>query len=147
MKTHSWTTRNYATNSKNPNASYQAFRCSWLFSTGMGNTNRYIGSMQVRVPAYGNGSHEVKLAGYALGNSEGSSYYSDTSSVCEQSNFPTAIAGLHLIRSARHEKRTSLHTAFMLMQKRDTAISVPAVGTHESNVSATRALSHQQARH
>lgn len=87
MKTHSWTTRNYATNSKNPNASYQAFRCSWLFSTGMGNTNRYIGSMQVRVPAYGNGSHEVKLAGYALGNSEGSSYYSDTSSVCEQSNF------------------------------------------------------------
>ena len=88
MKTHSWTTRNYATNSKNPNASYQAFRCSWLFSTGMGNTNRYIGSMQVRVPAYGNGSHEVKLVGYALGNSEGSSYYSDTSSVCEQSNFP-----------------------------------------------------------
>lgn len=87
MKTHSWTTRNYATNSTNPNASYQAFRCSWLFSTGMGNTNRYIGSMQVRVPAYGNGSHEVKLAGYALGNSEGSSYYSDTSSVCEQSNF------------------------------------------------------------
>ena len=87
MKTHSWTTRNYATNSKNPNASYQAFRCSWLFSTGMGNTNRYIGSMQVRVPAYGNGSHEVKLVGYALGNSEGSSYYSDTSSVCEQSNF------------------------------------------------------------
>lgn len=87
MKTHSWTTRNYATNSKNPNASYQAFHCSWLFSTGMGNTNRYIGSMQVRVPAYGNGSHEVKLAGYALGNSEGSSYYSDTSSVCEQSNF------------------------------------------------------------
>jgi hypothetical protein len=53
----------------------------------MGNTNRYIGSMQVRVPAYGNGNHEVKLAGYALGNSEGSSYYSDTSSVCEQSNF------------------------------------------------------------
>lgn len=87
MKTHSWTTRKYATNSTNPNASYQAFRCSWLFSTGMGNTNRYIGSMQVRVPAYGNGSHEVKLAGYALGNSEGSSYYSDTSSVCEQSNF------------------------------------------------------------
>lgn len=87
MKTHSWTTRNYATNSTNPNASYQAFHCSWLFSTGMGNTNRYIGSMQVRVPAYGNGSHEVKLAGYALGNSEGSSYYSDTSSVCEQSNF------------------------------------------------------------
>ena len=87
MKTHSWTTRKYATNSINPNASYQAFRCSWLFSTGMGNTNRYIGSMQVRVPAYGNGSHEVKLAGYALGNSEGSSYYSDTSSVCEQSNF------------------------------------------------------------
>lgn len=87
MKKHSWTTRKYATNSTNPNASYQAFRCSWLFSTGMGNTNRYIGSMQVRVPAYGNGSHEVKLAGYALGNSEGSSYYSDTSSVCEQSNF------------------------------------------------------------
>lgn len=87
MKTHSWTTRKYATNSTNPNASYQAFRCSWLFSTGMGNTNRYIGSMQVRVPAYGNGSHEVKLAGYALGNSQGSSYYSDTSSVCEQSNF------------------------------------------------------------
>lgn len=87
MKTHSWTTRKYATNSTNPNASYQAFRCSWLFSTGMENTNRYIGSMQVRVPAYGNGSHEVKLAGYALGNSEGSSYYSDTSSVCEQSNF------------------------------------------------------------
>lgn len=87
MKTHSWTTRKYATNSTNPNASYQAFRCSWLFSTGMGNTNRYIGSMQVRVPAYGNGNHEVKLAGYALGNSEGSSYYSDTSSVCEQSNF------------------------------------------------------------
>ncbi len=87
MKTHSWTTRKYATNSTNPNASYQAFYCSWLFSTGMGNTNRYIGSMQVRVPAYGNGNHEVKLAGYALGNSEGSSYYSDTSSVCEQSNF------------------------------------------------------------
>lgn len=87
MKKHSWTTRKYATNSTNPNASYQAFRCSWLFSTGMGNTNRYIGSMQVRVPAYGNGSHEVKLAGYALGNSQGSSYYSDTSSVCEQSNF------------------------------------------------------------
>ena len=87
MKTHSWTTRNYATNSKNPNASYQAFLCSWLFSTGMGNTNRYIGPMQVRVPAYGNGSHEVKLVGYALSNSEGSSHYSDTSNVCEQSNF------------------------------------------------------------
>ena len=60
--------------------------------------------------------------------------------------FPTAIAGLHLIRSTRHEKRTSLHTASMLMQKRDTAISVPAVGTQESTVSATRALSHRQAR-
>lgn len=87
MKKHSWTTRKYATNSTNPNASYQAFHCSWLFSTGMGNTNRYIGPMQVRVPAYGNGNNEVKLAGYALGNSEGSSYYSGTSSVCEQRNF------------------------------------------------------------
>lgn len=71
-----------------------------------------------------------------------------TQAVCaSKAIFPTAIAGLHLIRSARHEKRTSLHTASMLMQKRDTAISVPAVGTHESNVSATRALSHRQARH
>lgn len=147
MKTHSWTTRNYATNSKNPNASYQAFRCSWLFSTGMGNTNRYIGSMQVRVPAYGNGSHEVKLAGYALGNSEGSSYYSDTSSVCEQSNFSYGDCWFAFDSFSQTRKRTSLHTASMLMQKRDTAISVPAVGTHESNVSATRALSHQQARH
>lgn len=72
MKSHSWSTRNFAANNRVPNANYQAYRCSWLFSTGMGNTSRYIGSLSVRVPAYGNGSRRVRLVGYALANSAGS---------------------------------------------------------------------------
>lgn len=87
MKSHSWSTRNFAANNRVPNANYQAYRCSWLFSTGMGNTSRYIGSLSVRVPAYGNGSRRVRLVGYALANSAGSSYYNSQNSVCEQSNF------------------------------------------------------------
>lgn len=88
MKSHSWSTRSYKAGSTNPLANYQAYHCSWLFNTGMGSTNRYIGGMQVRIPAYGDANRKVKLIGYALGNSAGTTYYSDTSSVCEQSNFP-----------------------------------------------------------
>lgn len=88
MKKHSWTTRKYVVNSKHPTVSYYAFGCSWQFSTGMGNTNRYIGPMQVRVPAYGDINYEVKLVGYAVSNSEGTYHYNASSSVCEQNNFP-----------------------------------------------------------
>lgn len=88
MKKHSWTTRKYVVNSKHPTVSYYAFGCSWQFSTGMGNTNRYIGPMQVRVPAYGDINYEVKLVGYAVSNSEGTDHYNASSSVCEQNNFP-----------------------------------------------------------
>lgn len=88
MKKHSWTTRKYVVNAKHPTVSYYAFGCSWQFSTGMGNTNRYIGPMQVRVPAYGDINYEVKLVGYAVSNSEGTYHYNASSSVCEQNNFP-----------------------------------------------------------
>lgn len=88
MKKHSWTTRKYVVNEKHPTVSYYAFGCSWQFSTGMGNTNRYIGPMQVRVPAYGDINYEVKLVGYAVSNSEGTYHYNASSSVCEQNNFP-----------------------------------------------------------
>lgn len=68
MKSHSWSTRSYKAGSTNPLANYQAYHCSWLFNTGMGSTSRYIGGMQVRIPAYGDANRKVKLIGYALGN-------------------------------------------------------------------------------
>ena len=73
MKSHSWSTRSYKAGSTNPLANYQAYHCSWLFNTGMGSTNRYIGGMQVRIPAYGDANYKVKLRGYALANSAGTS--------------------------------------------------------------------------
>lgn len=73
MKTNYWNTRNYKTN----RTGTYAYTCSWLFSTGWGNTARYIASLRVRVPIRYEGSDSyIQFDEFPLGDSNGDTYYS-----------------------------------------------------------------------
>lgn len=73
MKTNYWNTRKYKTN----RTGTYAYTCSWLFSTGWGNTARYIASLRVRVPIRYEGSDSyIQFDEFPLGDSNGDTYYS-----------------------------------------------------------------------
>ena len=73
MKTNYWNTRNYKTNRTGTYVS----TCSWLFSTGWGNTARYIASLRVRVPIRYQGSNSyIQFDEFPLADSNGNTYYS-----------------------------------------------------------------------
>jgi hypothetical protein len=73
VKTNYWNTRNYKTN----RTGTYAYTCSWLFSTGWGNTARYIASLRVRVPIRYEGSDSyIQFDEFPLGDSNGDTYYS-----------------------------------------------------------------------
>ena len=77
MKTNYWNSRKYTTNATGYYGGSYVSHLSWLFSTGWGSTERYIATLQVRVPMryYGSNSH-IQFDSYPLGNSSGGSYYS-----------------------------------------------------------------------
>ncbi len=73
MKTNYWNTRKYTSSYTDE----YKFSISWLFSTGWGDTKRYIASLRVRVPMRYQGSDSyIQFDEFPLGDSNGSTYFS-----------------------------------------------------------------------
>lgn len=72
MKTNYWNTRKYTSSYTDE----YKFSISWLFSTGWGDTKRYIASLRVRVPMRYQGSDSyIQFDEFPLGDSNGSTYF------------------------------------------------------------------------
>lgn len=87
MKTQSFSSRSIVVYSYAPYTTDKSrgVRVSWLFNTGLGGTDRYVGPIQARVPAFVSGN-KVKLEGFPLSQSDGSKYKNDGKQICEVSN-------------------------------------------------------------